>query len=157
MLCPARVPPHPFSVFCMPITSSGYYLYFWWNHRLCFQWLPWTSVASSSPCFTYTSDQLTINWRFLWRPPWDSNNLLEQLKELNKNILLTRLSVYYERLLSRNLDGKETHRARYEERAVSFMLSLLGYHSPKFPGVHHSWSSKFLFGVFMEATLHRLY
>ena len=32
----------------------------------------------------------------------DSINLLEQLKELNKNILLTRLSVYYESLLFRN-------------------------------------------------------
>ena len=32
----------------------------------------------------------------------DSINLLKQLKELNKNILLTRLSVYYERLLFRN-------------------------------------------------------
>lgn len=116
----------------MPITSSGYYLYLWWN---CY-WLELSMTSS----LDFSGQSKSMFYLYFWSTDYklevpmtsslDSINLLEQLKELNKIFY----SLDYQ-FITKDFCSGTPRWKRYTEQCMRkgqvLSCSLLGHHSPQ--------------------------
>ena len=72
-----------------------------------------------------------------------------------RNILLTRLLIYYKRLLLRNSQMEEIHRAKYMGRGREFPCPLWAHHSRSINTIHQPGSSPNLPFVFLQRLHYR--